>query len=571
MAAPATVVQIPVERRARPAGLAGRFSSILTSEAEEGYRRSAMGLLMLLIPVGMVECVLGAPPITGAWNVLLMLDSAWRTVNGQAAQTDFYTPVGPMTDLFTAFGMKIAPPSTSAITYGVVLLAALLVPLAWRIAKDRLPWALALLCTVLTGTYLLAPGPPAYGFRDSGYAMLYNRESYMVFLTLCLCLFLRRRAPVWRSEYLDGAFAGMLLALLLYWKVTYFVAAVEVTIASAFLVPKLRGWYQAAGAAFAGVCATLFLAFGISLPRYLANIVYAVKSQSSHNRLQLLTASFQHNALWMYLLLFCLALQSWTWSRSRAARLSIPRIWLVALALLGAVLFIESGNASQGGGLEDPLYFLIAVITFEQFRRIDDKEVAKAGSSAHIVYIASFALLLPLCYGPILVSDAASYFYTITWDLVRRPSTPESQRFHSAQLRDFHIPPSTDHVTAYWEVRDLPAHLNDGIDLLRKNLRSGESVTTLDFANPFSFALGIKPARDRILFWDAHITYDPKNPPSADFLANSSVVMVPKYSDRSMRYTYATSDLLLGLYGGYLHDHFHEVASTTDWTMYRKN
>jgi hypothetical protein len=328
----------------------------------------------------------------------------------------------------------------------------------------------------------------------------------------------------------------------------------------------------AAGAAFAGVCTALFVLIGVSLPRYIANLVYAVKAQSPQMRSHLLSASFTHNAMSLYLLLFCLALLSWTWSRWTTARFAIARIWLVAASLIGAVLFIESGNASQGGGLEDPLYFLTAVISFELFRRIDAGDLVEEGSSARIAYTASFALLLPLLYGSIIVGEVASYAYVVAWDVARRPYTSASQRFHSAQLSDFHVPPGTDHITSYWPARDLPAHINDGIDLLRRNLRSGENVTTLAFANPFSFALGIKPARDRILFWDLHVTFDDKNPPSAtEFLGNSSVVMVPRLPDRTTGFGFETADTMMTLYGSYLKSHFHEVESTKDWTMYRRN
>ena len=570
--------QISLDHRSWLIKFAERFSSIITSESKVGYRRSGIALLAIFTPVAIIECALGAPPIVGPWNVLLLLDGAWRIVNGQVPETDFYSPIGPMTDLFTAFGMKIAPPSASAITYGVVFLAALLVPFVWRIAKDRLPWAHALLCTILAGTYLLSPRPPGHPLRNTGYAMIYNRESYVVFLALCLCLFLERRARARWSEYTDGAFAGLLLALLLYWKITYFVAAVGVTIAAAFLIPKLRKFYLAAAVASAGVCAALFLFFRISLPRYLASLVYAVKAQSPDMRYKLLWESLANNAMWIYLFCFCLALLSWKWSqpmtprsRSKTPRFAIARIWFVAVALIAATCFIESGNSSQGGGLEDPLYFTTALIAFELFRRIDRERVAAPGSSDRVAYAASFALLLPLLFGTIILDDVVSYVYTVAWDCIRRPNTPASQRIDSAQLSDFHVPPGTEHITSYWPARDLPAHINDGIHLLRRNLHSGESVTTLGYGNPFSFALGLKPARDRILFWDLHVTFDSKNPPSADeFLGNTTVVMVPRLLDRSKGWGFQTFDTMMALYGEYLRDHFQEVESTGSWTMYRR-
>ena len=569
----ATVARISIERRSLISKVADRFATILSSESRQGYRLSGLALLAAFIPVAIVQCILGAPPIEGPWNVAILLDGAWRMIQGQAAQTDFYNPIGPMTDLFTAIGMKIATPSTSSITYGVVILAALILPLVWRIAKHRLPWALALLCTILAGTYLLSPRPPGWTIRFTGYAMIYNRESYVVFMALCLCLFLKRRYPSRRSEYVDGAIAGMLLALLLYWKITYFVAAVGVTACAAVLIPRVSRWYLAAMAAVAGVCLALFVFVGVSLPRYVANVRYAVKAQLPAMRYQLLWASLNHNAMWMYLLAFCLVLLTWTWSRGKTPPFAITRIWLASVALLGATLFIESGNSSQGGGLEDPLYFITAVIAFESFRRIDPRQVARPDSSTRTAFAASFAVILPLFFGTIVLGDSVAYAYSVAWDCVRRPHIPVSQRFHSAPLSDFYVPTSTTHNTAYWPARDFPARINDGIDLLRKHLQPGDRITTLSFTNPFNFALGIKPARDRIVFWDPHVTYDPANPPAtpAQYLGDATVVMVPRLLDRSTGCCFETADVMIGLNSGYLHDHFHEVESTPTWTLYRRN
>jgi hypothetical protein len=554
------------------AGWAEKVSGLLTSESASGYRLGAIILAVILAPVAVLQCILGAPPIAGPWDVMILLDGAWRIVHGQVPNTDFYNPIGPMTDLLIAFGLKVASPSTSAITYGLILMTAIMVPLTWRIAKNRLPWALALLCALLTGSYLLSPRPPGYTLRDTTYAMIYNRESYVVFIALCLCLFLTPRILSRRSVSFDGVCVGVLLALLLYWKVTYFVAAVGITMAAMILVPRARNWWLAATGGFAGVCISLFALFRISLFRYLADLLYAIKAQSPAMRYKLLWAGITNNAMWMYLLCFCLVLLSWAWGSSNTTRFSIARIWLVVLSLVGAALFIESGNSAQGGGIDDPLYFTTAVIAVELFRRLDSERVAEPGSSLRLAYTGSLALLLPLFWGTIMGGDLVSYAYTVAWDFGRRPHTDASQSLHSTTLSDFHVPPGTDHVTNYWPAREFPARINDGIDLLKRNLRDGESVMTLDYANPFSFALGIKPGSDRILFWDQHVTFDVKNaPPAEDFLGRATVVMVPRLLDRRIGFGFPTFDTLMALYGGYLHQHFHEVESTETWTLYRRN
>ncbi len=560
------------ERESLVHSITEKFSKMISSESLIGYRWVGIALLATFASIALLECALGAPPITGPWGVTILLDGAWRIVHGQVPHTDFYNPLGPLTDLLIAFGMKVAPPSTSSITYGIVLFATLLLPLTWRIAKDRLPWAIAFLFVFLSGLYILSPRPPGYTMRDTSYAMIYNRESYVLLLPLCLCLFLKPRAAVRRSDYLQGTFAGQLLGLLLYTKVTYFVAAVGLIAASAFLVPNSRKWHLAMAAAFAVVCAAMFAVFHISLIRYLRDLVYAVGVQSPTMRTTLLSQSIAHNALWMYLLIFSLLLLAWAHERSGATDSSMVRLWLVAACIVGATLFIESGNASQGAGLDDPMYFAAAVVSLELFRSRNAKAIAGYNSSARLAYSGALLLMFPLLFGSIVAGDLISYAYTVAWDLARGPSLPASQQFHSVSLRDFRVPTGTNHITTYWPSRDFPAKINDGIDLLKRRLQPGDRITTIDFANPFSFALGIPPAHDKTVFWDLHVTFDTKRPPKpSEFLGDASVVMVPRLTDRSEGFGFVTADTLMNLYGAYLHTNFHEVESTENWTMYRRN
>jgi hypothetical protein len=559
-------------RRSWLAVSAENLSCAVCSESLRGYRRSGFALLALFVLFGLTLIVLGAPPIAGPWDMSVLLDGAWRMIHGQVPHTDFHNPNGPLTYLLVAFGMKIATPSASSITYGIVLLAAFLLPLAWHIAFRRLPWAIASIFVLFEGFYLLTPRPPGYGIRETTYAMIYNREGYVLISLLMLCVFLRARDSARRPEWLDGLLAGVLLALLLYCKITYFLAAAALTLFAVALYTRPWRRFLACAGAFAAVCAALFVAFHINLYSYLSDIAVAGQSQSLAMRTKFLAQSLANNATWIFLLVFCLAL--WTWAEDGAEnpRTSTARVWLAAGSIMAAALLINAGNGSQGGGVDDPLYFVAAVVFLEAFRRRNRERVAQQGTVARLAYTASLALLLPLLCGAILIRDMASSAYAVAWDVVKRPAFDPSRRLHSTGLRDFYVPASTTHMTAYWPARDYPAKINDGIDLLKSNLQSGDRVTTIAFANPFSFALGIKPARDGPLWWDLNYDFDRRHFPLAgDFLGDASLVMVPRLTDRSQGWSFETVDVMLNLYGDYLRAHFHQVASTDTWVLYRRN
>jgi hypothetical protein len=155
--------------------------------------------------------------------------------------------------------------------------------------------------------------------------------------------------------------------------------------------------------------------------------------------------------------------------------------------------------------------------------------------------------------------------------LGKHPIVETSQRLNSTSLQDFYVPSSTQHVTAYWLARDYPSKINDGIELLEANLIAGDSITTVAFGNPFSFALHLMPARDHSLWWDLGISFDERHFPTAkEFFGDASIVMVPRLLDRAQGCCFETVDVLLQLYGDYLRANFWEQASNNTWILYRR-
>lgn len=569
-----------LDRRAFPLDAEGRrswsvssaenLSEMLCSESSLGYRRAGYALLAVFVVLEMMLIVGGAPPVDEPWDTNLLLNGGWRIASGQVPHTDFHNPIGPLSYLLVAFGMKVAAPSASSIAYGSVLLLAILLPWAWYIASARLPWAVAFMFVVFAGFFLVSPRPPSFGIRETSYAMIYNRQGYVLLSMLLLSVFLQPRGSAKRSVSLEGLFVGVLLALLLYCKITYFLTAAVLTAVAVVLDGRPKRWFLSSAAAFAGVCVAFFALFHISLHSYLLDIATAGRSQSPAMRITLLLKSVIDDETWIYILFFCLCLWTWAEHWAERPRLSALRLWLVAGAIIAGAWLIISGNAAQYHG-EDPLYLVAAVVLLELFRRQNATQVAQFGT-ARLVYTASWVLMVPIFCGTILARDVASCAYVIGWDVTRRPAFAESQRMQSVSLRDFYVPPSTGHMTVYWPAREYPARINDGIDLLQKYRQKSDRVTTLGYADPFSFALGSVPARDWLLWWRPNFSYDRAHaPPAEAFLGDATLVMVPVVTEDNAGIAMDTVEPLLGLYGDYLRAHFHELAATDTWVLYRRN
>src|SRR5260370_39911061 len=73
------------------------------------------------------------------------------------------------------------------------------------------------------------------------------------------------------------------------------------------------------------------------------------------------------------------------------------------------------------------------------------------------------------------------------------------------------------------------AYLPDGTELLRRELRAGEKVVTMDTYNAFPFALGIEPPRGGMASATYRYLLSDRLHPSADaFFGTADVVMFPK-------------------------------------------
>jgi hypothetical protein len=90
---------------------------------------------------------------------------------------------------------------------------------------------------------------------------------------------------------------------------------------------------------------------------------------------------------------------------------------------------------------------------------------------------------------------------------------------------------------------------------------------SLDFSNPFSYSLRIKPARGGTTVLQYGTTFDDRHRQSPEELFGfADLVMLPNfYSDGTL----AAS--IPRLYGPYLNSHYKKVAESVNWQLYRQN
>jgi hypothetical protein len=547
------------------------LSDCVFSETKPPRRFFAFILTALFGALLLLMLCLGAAPIrNGAWDVVILLNGGWRIVSGQIPHTDYHNPLGPLTYLLVAFGMKVAGPSTAAIPYGIVLLTGCLLPLAWSIAASRFTPFLAFIYVLFNGFLLIAPRVLGVEMRETTYAMIYNREGYVLISLFFVLLFLPRLNQARQKPVFDGLLAGFLLALIFYCKVTYlFIACASLPLAAIFSRPSWK-WYISLAAAFIGVCGAAYILFRIVPWSYVHDMMTSVHAQSTTGRMQLLKDEIAWNQPWVYLIFVCLVL--WTYVERVSGRnlWSSADLWLIAGWIIWASIGIDAGNT--GGMADNPLFFTGCVIPLERFRRRNQEQMQVPMSQACLVQLSAYMIILPHFCLRILAHDAGAFAYATAWDLVKRSSFDTSRQLHAGPLRDLRVPgEGTPLIGAYWYNQDFPYKMNDGLDLLRKHLSADDRVTTFGYTDPFSFAFGLKPCRDANQCWGQTFSFNTNVYPTAEeFLGSATLVMVPIPDSRYTSSSRQSLETMKGLYNNYFQTNFELVDTSQAWLLYRR-
>lgn len=550
-----------------------RIIKVSTTESEESYKFFSIVLVVIFTSVSLILLSTGASHINAIpWDVLLLLDAGWRILNGQIPHTDYYNPIGPLTYLLTALGMKVAQPSVSSIVYGNLLLFIVLTPWTWLIVRSRFSAAIAFLSVLFIGFLLIAPRALGFDVRDTTYAMLYNRQGFALLSILLVELFVCVRASVRPKFFLSGLTSGLLLALLLFCKINYFgIGAVAVLIHIVLIRCSLM-WFIAFVSGFIFICIGMQAFFNISLPSYISDISLASHAQSISGRWTMLKQSFQLNMSYIYLIFLPLLFSLINLSKNKARKDSFwqnIKVWMITSFVIASGLLICAGNSQNGQDI--PLLFIAGVIVLEYLRR--ELKVCDPSRSdlSETNYLLAVLIIIPFLYGSILLKDMESVAYSVAWHKVKLPYVADSQRFQSASLYSFVIPEKSNAITVYWKAKEVPDKINDGLTLLRRNLSNNSRIFSMSYVNPFPFSLQLPSPKGAALWWDINLSFNKEFFPQAETIfKDTDLVMIPKISSQDPGCCIDTVGLMKELYGDYLKTHFIEKDHSEVWTLLAK-
>jgi hypothetical protein len=395
----------------------------------------------------------------------MVLDGAWRMLNGQRPHVDFNSMIGPAAYLPTVVGFLLASNTAAGFGYGQALVALVLGIWAYLLGGKlyEVPRVIFAWCVAA-----IAVSPALLGLSPFALtpAATYNRYGYALLGVLLLeCL-----STEVGSEFIAGFSSGALIAILAFTKMTGFFIGVALLVA---LIPQrtqtFRRWLGiAAGAASVGLCFLWYLRFDL----------FAVIRDLA------ITAGAKHVKFFDIYLLNSVALDAgiallltfgaFSFLVDAGKPRAAIRELLAGVSVTVASLLLIFGNYQPS---ELPLlgFYLLTVGQ----RLLAKRRTTSIESSGMLsLMIGGGSIFAGISIFSAIVSLSAA-------QLLMVHSVPRVDHFQSQALRQF-VPVKDD--------SSYTSFVNDGFKLLKLYRNPGERVMSLDFSNPFSYGLWIPPA-----------------------------------------------------------------------------
>jgi hypothetical protein len=372
------------------------------------------------------------------------------------------------------------------------------------------------------------------------FAMFYNRIGWVALGALLVMYLLPQRAHP-HQERLDAACATLLTVALTYTKATYGAVAL------AFLVFMLFDQRQRRWAAWA-LGLTLLAAILIEIIwqaswAHLQDLILTGRASGLRGPAALVRGLLRHAADYaVFGILVVLVL----W-RSRCLR---DLIFFGFCA--GSGLLIQTQNSQPWGILTLQAGAVVAAETLLRRQGLPSASMDRRSASSAGGLLLLAALLLPTT-----VQYAVSLGLHATLAVTRSGQPFGLPGFDRVRLARLWTPGDHAFTTAYL------ASLRDGAKALAGLPVRPKHVSVLDFANPFSAALGLPPPRgdSAWLHWGRNITAE-HFLPAEQIFENVEILMHPKWGINPAP--------LKDLYGPYIARHFERTRETESWIIWRR-
>lgn len=534
------VVLAPVPTDDKAYQIASKFNRAWTSPAFDSLTVRAV-LCIIVAAICLSRALIGLKGMQSfSHDAFMMLDGAWRMLNGQRPHIDFSTNVGTLAYVPTAIGLWMAHYHAQGFGYGQALAGFLLTVWAYILGRRRLSGLLiALFCLAMC---FIATAPSALGFSPlrTSPGMTYNRYTY-AFIALLLLEALNWRDLSIRSRFWGGVSTGAVTAILLFLKITGFACAVFLLLALFPCERQTKARWRGILIGFLSLSAAMCAYFSFNMWPMVRDMITLAGARHFWFEYRV-DAIFQDA---MVLSAYAIAAGLLVHARGDRRGFSSLAIAGIAVSVAGACLIL--GNYEFAGF---PLAVFLVILATE---RATAHPIKRSSSldlfHASVLLIGSAFIVGSLASGAIAMSNG---LYRAVWKARNAP------RMNTPTLSGF-VPVGADQ----W----YTGYINDGIKLLRIYRRPGDTVMSLDFTNPFSFGLALPPAPGGATVLQYRSTFDDTHRLSAQRLfGGANLVMLPKrFSDPTL------AESIYRLYGKYLAGHFILLGESKWWYIYRGN
>ena len=539
---------------------AGWVLRLVTAARRNPGFGSHLAIAMLLATILGIGIRTGIVPMRSyVEDVIFFADIGWRAIWGQRPHVDYSSCFGPVTFLLSALGIKLAGGNLNGLGYGNVFAGITIGIWAYALLVRRVSGLLAVAGAVMLCLLSLAPVQLGESFRLSTVAMSYNRQGYALLGLLIVESFPLRHGEPERG--LGGALStGALCAILLFLKANYFLvglvlAAVSVVWSGRLERRRLAG--LAAGFAAVAIAFLAYLRFGVGA--MLADLRMAADARSGAISPAFVMQVFAENFPGFLILAGLAAMTQMIgppppeggWVKGV---LRFRALLLAGMLYCAGVLLLVTNCQLERLPMQEllALLFLDCIL---QCSRLDVRHTA-------VLFVMGIGLILGA-----QSADGLSLLNGLRLKLHPRPEF--AYRVTSGGfaglvfLDDYRENRGTHRAFGSF----FATYLNDGFDLLRRELHPGEKVTTMDTSNAFPFALGIEPPRGGMASASYKYVFSDRYHPSADaFFGNADVVMFPK----EHALTDAKWEGLEIYYIPEMERRFVQVAESAQWRMYRR-
>ena len=545
-----------------------RFLSAVLDDSPAAYRRALIVVAALLLVEGVVIALTGAiPQRLFGHDVPLLLEGAWRIVQGQVPHVDFATPLGPVTFLLIAAGIKLGGRSADALAWSVVIAVLALGAWAWLIGRRVMLPMLAACFTIFIAGLAGSSHFLGMAMQWISYSAIYNRLGYAFVCLILVEMFGPSHATLSSRSRVGGMSTGLALAILLFLKFTYFGAAAGIIACGLLLrisAVNRRQWM----AGFALGFGVVFLAFVIYMHGHVLAMFGDLRSASaarvalSGNTARVF-GNLANNARDTLLLLLVLFLAS---RADDAGRNAPAPSWrkisaIVPVALVSGIAIVSTNFQNA----EIPILSAAVIVLCEYATRgmrrpVDADSEAGASRDGRLL---SCLLLAGVFVGTPVAGDFASVAYAAVATRLGHAAIPPERRINAPALASLDVVDagSSCGLFAYG------AKINKGVDILGPVIHADSRVFVMDFSNPFPFALGLQSARGDLVWWHYGTTFSERRFPRPEGVFREvTLVLVPRCEED------APSILALRqLYGPYVEEHYTMKGQNDAWLLLERN